>query len=373
MMKLDERQRKCIAEARGKLSLLSVGDEPTNILDAIALCVPSVAGLLAVVRPGTFEGFSNHSLRLPVEVFQGWLSTSPANLERALIPVFQSKPGDFWRESDAVMDDAREGLEEVLDVLDGFGLSTGAGYKIETRVLPGQPSEHVFMSLMPERKADFPLQAPAMLGALVGDVRDAIARMSLPLIGSKSLLWQLMEDVEIGYIALALKSGVILEMNRRAHELFMRYREAARVPRGRGALLEFIDLTRQQTLSRREWVLQHADKTGALVVRLLSLPKARHALSQDMYLLALQEFQWAPIQRSQPRRIADSPHLAGLTPRQREIAILLAEEALSYKEGADALGISMGTFRKHAEQIYRALGVHSRQELAVLLKGKGET
>lgn len=60
--------------------------------------------------------------------------------------------------------------------------------------------------------------------------------------------------------------------------------------------------------------------------------------------------------------------LSHLTPRQRQIAHLLAHSGLAYKEVADRVGIRGGTMRKHAENVYRRLGVHSRAELTVLLQ-----
>lgn len=68
-----------------------------------------------------------------------------------------------------------------------------------------------------------------------------------------------------------------------------------------------------------------------------------------------------------PLQSAEAPLLI-LTPRQREIARLLCNSGFSYKEIADRLGISGGTMRKHAENVYRRLRVHSRAELTVLLR-----
>jgi DNA-binding NarL/FixJ family response regulator len=59
--------------------------------------------------------------------------------------------------------------------------------------------------------------------------------------------------------------------------------------------------------------------------------------------------------------------LSQLTSRQREIAGLLSRTGLSYKEVASKLAISEGTMRKHVENVYRRVGVHSRAELMVTL------
>ena len=62
---------------------------------------------------------------------------------------------------------------------------------------------------------------------------------------------------------------------------------------------------------------------------------------------------------------------ARLSRRQQEIASLLVSTGLSCKQLADRLGLSEGTVRKHTEQIYRALHVHSRPELVALLRKAG--
>lgn len=59
-----------------------------------------------------------------------------------------------------------------------------------------------------------------------------------------------------------------------------------------------------------------------------------------------------------------------LTTRQRQIAGLLSRTGLSYKEVASRLAISEGTMRKHVENVYRRVGVHSRAELMIALAGQ---
>jgi DNA-binding NarL/FixJ family response regulator len=54
---------------------------------------------------------------------------------------------------------------------------------------------------------------------------------------------------------------------------------------------------------------------------------------------------------------------AGLTPRQRQVAVLIGRGLSSPRIGA-ALGIAPRTVDKHAERIRRTLGLHSRAEVA---------
>jgi DNA-binding NarL/FixJ family response regulator len=60
-----------------------------------------------------------------------------------------------------------------------------------------------------------------------------------------------------------------------------------------------------------------------------------------------------------------------LTPRQCDVAALLARTGLSYKQIAAQLQVREGTLRTHAEHVYRAVGVHSRAELTVALRAWG--
>jgi DNA-binding CsgD family transcriptional regulator len=57
------------------------------------------------------------------------------------------------------------------------------------------------------------------------------------------------------------------------------------------------------------------------------------------------------------------PSLAGLTPREQEIAVLLAD-GLSKLNIASRLEIAEQTVVVHARSIYRKLGVHNRVDLA---------
>jgi DNA-binding CsgD family transcriptional regulator len=58
----------------------------------------------------------------------------------------------------------------------------------------------------------------------------------------------------------------------------------------------------------------------------------------------------------------------GLTPREAEVALLLARGA-SNEEAGEALGISPHTVRTHAQRLFRKLGIHSRKALALRLLG----
>jgi DNA-binding CsgD family transcriptional regulator len=71
-------------------------------------------------------------------------------------------------------------------------------------------------------------------------------------------------------------------------------------------------------------------------------------------------------ERSDPARARTAP--SALTPRQRDVATLLVKTGLSCKQIAAQLHVREGTLRTHTEEVYRALGVHSRAELTVALR-----
>jgi DNA-binding CsgD family transcriptional regulator len=56
-----------------------------------------------------------------------------------------------------------------------------------------------------------------------------------------------------------------------------------------------------------------------------------------------------------------------LTPRQAEVALLLADN-LSDKQIGKRLGISIHTVRRHSEQIFSRLGVNSRGQVAETMR-----
>lgn len=67
------------------------------------------------------------------------------------------------------------------------------------------------------------------------------------------------------------------------------------------------------------------------------------------------------------REVVLRHRISPLTPRQQEIASFLSRTGFSYKQVADKLKISVGTMRKHVENVYRKFGVHSRAELMVAM------
>lgn len=67
-----------------------------------------------------------------------------------------------------------------------------------------------------------------------------------------------------------------------------------------------------------------------------------------------------------------STHLAALTPREQEIAMLIGQGA-NNKIIARRLNITERTVKSHLSQIFRKLGILSRLQLALLLNGNGNS
>ncbi|MDC3962093.1 helix-turn-helix transcriptional regulator [Polyangium jinanense] len=254
----------------------------------------------------------------------------------------------------------------MLQALEGFGLGEGAGYKVYERMVPGRGTEHVMLALLTEKGTQFPRAAPAFMEALAADVRDAVHRASLPLVASRSILSQIVEEQGLGYICLARKSGAVLEVNQRALDLIARY-HAGGATQSRSALLDFVSSAQRFTAGGESWQLGHPDRFAALEVHVHVLPKERHVLHEDVHLLSMRE--WILPSNLRPRRAESSSILEVLPSRKREIALLLARSNRSYKQIADHLGISPHTARTHIQDIYRLLRVHSRPDLTQLLNG----
>ncbi len=359
-MLLDPREIRRIEVTARVLDLLPASAHPSALFDAIRPCVPLAAGLFCIIRPSAPDALISHAVGLPQEVFESWMSTSPEQLARTLAPVISSAAGGLWRDSETLTGAQREQLE-VLRKLDDAGLGEGAGYKVLERPMPWQGVEHFMLALLMERGEPVPLRSQALLGALNPAIRAAVLRLGLLVVAREPILAQIVEEQSLGYICVSAR-GAVLEANRRAHHLVMRYRNAGGITGRLRAVADFAARARESVSAQRAWYLSAGHPPSLLEVNAHRLAKETHALPEDVVLLVLKEI----VLPSAP--LDASPALLRLTRRQREIALLLARTGSSYKQIADKLSLSQATLRKHGENIYRTLGVHSRAELAALLK-----
>ncbi len=358
---LDPGEIRRIEATSGALDLLPSGAHPSALFDAIRLCVPLAAGLFCIIRPSAPDALVSHAVGLPQDVFESWLGTSPEQLAQTLAPVISSEAGGLWRDSETITGAQREQLE-VLRKLDGAGLGEGAGYKVLERPIPWQGQEHFMMALLMERGVPVPLRSHALLAALNPSICAAVLRLGLLLVAREPILAQIVEEQSLGYICVSTR-GAVLEANRRAHHLVMRYREAGGITGRLRAMADFAERARDAAGGRQAWYLTASNPPSLLEVRAHRLAKETHALPEDVVLLMMKEI------ITPPMPLGPAPALLlRLTPRQREVALLLARTGSSYKQIADQLLISEATARKHGENVYCVLGVHSRAELTVLLK-----
>jgi DNA-binding CsgD family transcriptional regulator len=355
----DAREARKLEAAERALGRLPAGALPVALIDAIRPCAPAAAGILGVIRPRAPDKLVSHPVRLPPDVFDGWLRTPRDVLARTLGPLILAPAGGLRRDADVITGALRERLT-VLRQLSAAGLGEGAGYKIMKRSAPWQGAAHYMLALIAERGEALPPRAEALLRALNPAVREAVLRLGLPLAARDPLLAQIVEEQSLGYLCVAL-GGAVLEANRRAHQLVMRYRAAAGIGGRRRALAEFAERARDRARRGRPWWLAAASPPALLEVNAHRMARGTHALREDVILLLLKE-------SFPPGSGAAGPDgLGELTSRQREIALLMVHAGLSYKQIAVRLDLSVATVRTHVEHVYRALGVHSRAELSARL------
>jgi DNA-binding CsgD family transcriptional regulator len=72
------------------------------------------------------------------------------------------------------------------------------------------------------------------------------------------------------------------------------------------------------------------------------------------------------------RRYLTTAAQAGLSPREEEVAVLLASGA-TYKELCWRLRIKQGTAQSHVSSVYRKLGVNCKEDLMRLARGEGRS
>ena len=68
--------------------------------------------------------------------------------------------------------------------------------------------------------------------------------------------------------------------------------------------------------------------------------------------------------------VADDAGIARLTPREREVVVLIAR-GFTYRETAAELGMAVKTLENHIHSIFEKLGIASRHELSAIAYGTG--
>jgi DNA-binding CsgD family transcriptional regulator len=361
-MHLDPGERRRLKAASHELDLLLPNAPASAVFDAIRPCVPVAAGLFSVIRPGADEGLVSQSVELPPDIFESWLRIPPDLLQRILAPVVLSGPGRLWRDRETLQGAQREELE-VLRELDGAGLGEGAGYKLLERPIPWDGVEHIMLALLMARGERVPARAQVMLEALHTSIREAVLRIALPLRAGQPIHPQIVAEQSLGCLCLS-PSGRVIVANRRAYQLVERYGDAAGIQGRRGAMVAFAVRAREKAGRGQPWQLGIDRPPAILQVDVHSFIKETGVFPEDTFLLYLREVLEPPV-------VADAlPALGLLTNREWEVAFRLAHSEGPQKQIADRLGMSPGTLRTHAQKIHKKLGIQSRLQLILRLKGR---
>ncbi|MDI1451539.1 helix-turn-helix transcriptional regulator [Polyangium sp. 6x1] len=244
-----------------------------------------------------------------------------------------------------------------------YGFSNVSGIVI-TKSARGGEVELDVIWLFTETNARLPTWRDARLLELVHrDIQQTICRLRIPLLPHEPIRYQIMREQRVGYMLVG-PGGAIREANRRAALLAHHYTPMDTPLKMRlTELLARVHAT-PPCSDRPVRYLHGSNGAGFLEVGTHKLTKETHAIDEDLVLVEMREIPLPEGSFGGSRMLLEK-----LTPRQREVALLLSKSDLSYKEIANALELKEGTARKHVEHIYRALRVQSRSELIILLNG----
>ncbi|WP_044966233.1 response regulator transcription factor [Sorangium cellulosum] len=337
---------------------ISVQGAPEALFDALAQCVPIAGGLVGSVC-ASFGAAVSHVVRLPDSVFEGWINTPAEHLARMLSPLRDAPPGALISDTQTITGRFREELKLFAD-LRAAGLGESAGYKLSTRPAGSSGAEHRFLTFALHDRQKFTARHRRLLAPLLPTVREALERIKVPLIPSQSILAQIVDEDTLGYLCVTRELRLV-ELNRRARMLIVRYLPDAGIEGGRGLLERFVTRALEQTRGGRTWPVMGAAGSRIEVSTML-LAKEAHAICEDIYLIRICEFAAVPAARPDEAGLIPLEETR-LTAKQLTIARMLRSTGMSAKECAGELRISVRTVETHVNNIYKRLGVRSRAEL----------
>jgi DNA-binding CsgD family transcriptional regulator len=349
-------------EAVDQLSKVPTKEGPRAVLDAIARCVPVAGGTIGTMLiQGATPSVTSHAVHLPSDMFDAWMSTPPQDFARMMAPIVRGPVGGLFTDKTEITGRFREQLD-VIRCVRAAGFGETAGFKVASRLGASGGMEVVFMTLALDSGETFSPEHHDVLAALQPSIEATVRRLQVPLVSSRSILAQILEEQTIGYACTA-DGGRVVEANERAYMLALRYAHTAGLTPGRNTLRELAAHLHGASEHHCMHRFGGGARDGVLEVSTHRLAKETHEIHEDLTLLVMREVSSA----------ADAAALDVLTERQRQVAIQLVMSERSYKQIANALAISEGTMRKHAENIYRRLGVQSRQELVLRCKKPGSS
>lgn len=346
---------------RSALGRIPAGAPTDAVFQAVGRSIPMHAGFL----DRFLQGASHFGLMYPHgidrELVNAIMSARTHDTPLVLATVAATPCGHLIRDQDVA------GVIDWSDVagyraLNEHGLGHPAAVKIGVRSC-GADREHTYLALI-QKLSDPPLtrQHRAILRRTWKDIRDAVARVRVPLIAGEPMLLQVAEERRMG-LALCTLEGNTVQTNYLVHEHAREYFPTASSP------------TWSAVDALAECLVKRAGDGGTQLVHPLASCVLRadrhllcgetHGMGRDMVLIVTQEF-------DVHRLSAENVVMRRLPPRLQETARHLVHSGRSYKQIAAAMGVREGTVRKHVERLYRAVGVRSRWALARALGSVSE-
>lgn len=357
------RELQGLSHARNALRAIPMSSPSSAVFDALHSCVPFACGLLdsfRVSRPFEPIDVLHHMPESFIADVANYIEMDPSPLVLQRLPMgFVCRAIDYisphlwqnWHVAQALYPHHGINFPSILTLS-----SVPRGYDRELSTL------WLFHEHDQRPLSDRELR---MVEALHGDILAAVERLRLPFIPRDSLREQMLREQDAGY-ALFRANDELIECNRRALALARRH-AAQQISNDPRAPLSALFRWARATPSPSGYSTKFAatnDEKCLLEVALHSIAKEQHALSEDVTLVVLREIPMALT----PIATNKQPLLQSLPPRRRQVATFLINSGLSFKEIAHEMHVSEGTLRKHAEHLYRTLGVRSRAELGALFK-----
>ncbi|WP_437626008.1 hypothetical protein [Sorangium sp. So ce1151] len=313
--------RKRFEVAARELWRIPVQGSPEDVFEALARCAPIACGLVGTMSDRASTSIASHLVRLPPGVSEGWATTPRAHLTRMLAPLVPAAPGTLISETEAITGQFRQEVE-ILRRIRAASLGQTAGYKVAALPTEAGTRVHRFMTFALDDGRTFTREHRALLALLQPAIHAALDRLGVPLVASQSILAQVVEEQDIGFMCVS-RGGTIVEVNERMHALVKRFLRAARLEDGRGAFAKFAERALVETLGQRPWFLMDEDGFTQAKISTHRLAKEAHVIGEDLQLIMMQE-----LPASRPA--APLGH-AGLTGTQQDIARSLLENCLPHE------------------------------------------
>lgn len=359
MVGLSSADHKLVLKAHQALRSVSANGAPKAVFDALRPCTPIVGGLIGSLTPGSVDALVSHAVGLPEDVLKGWFDAPREQMLMMLSPLIVASGGELISDTQGISEPIREQID-LCRVMSKSGLGETAGYMVSDSAR--RQRRLTFLTFALDEKAQFTPRDQIMLGLLRHDIHAALERVRLPFVPSQSMMVQVLENRRWGFVLVSQETMRCVEMNMRARELVGKYSQSARIESGRYVVSSFAMRAVFETRTTDAWTVLHHRGDGEIKVTVHELKKEEHAIGEDLWLVMIEETEYLTEMGIFAR--------FALTPREKEIAVFLAETSSSAKEIAARLGTSYDTVRTQIGTIYRKCSVHSRSELLVKLKGR---